>query len=550
MKMSKGQGISLFSAIIIFGIFNIVVFLAPLAHTVVFWLGYFFALFALVTMALTLVLYFGKEIKEDKFLSLPTVKTAWIYFVLQTALSVWEMTAFPLSYLPALVINLITGIIFAGIILSLYAASGKIDKSEQFTAEKVVFIKQLKFRLDTAETNDAILAAKIKDLAEDVRFSDPMSHSKLAEIEDELNAAVDALVAGTSDTEKAMAICEQANKLLKKRNELCKMYKGVKDTQAAQAKKSNNGLGIAFAGVCAMLAMFLITFVVCFIVVPQAKYNEAESLLNAEKFAEASAAFAALKGYRDSEEKQEEIRVLLLENDYNAALALMSAEKYDEASAAFAALGDYRDSKEKCEEIRTAQLDNKYNEAEKLFNAGKYAEAVNLYSALRGYKDSKLRMEQIANRLGKGDILYFGTGNAQPVAWQILKTENGKMLLLAKNVVAQKPFSDDIKTINWETSSLRTWLNEEFINCFSAEQQEQILLTDTGDTKDKIFLLSADEIAGLEKNADLSVGTQWWTRTHTESGMLYVTANGQISADGEQTIREQGVRPAMWISLQ
>ena len=46
MKLSKGQGMSLFSAFILFGIFNVVVFLAPLAHTVVFWLGYFFALFA------------------------------------------------------------------------------------------------------------------------------------------------------------------------------------------------------------------------------------------------------------------------------------------------------------------------------------------------------------------------------------------------------------------------------------------------------------------------------------------------------------------------
>ena len=88
MKISKGQGMSLFSAIAIFGIFNTVVFLAPLAHTVVFWLGYFFALFALITMALTLVLYFGKPVKEDKFLSLPAVKVSWAYFVLQTALSI------------------------------------------------------------------------------------------------------------------------------------------------------------------------------------------------------------------------------------------------------------------------------------------------------------------------------------------------------------------------------------------------------------------------------------------------------------------------------
>ena len=49
MKLSKGQGISLFTAIVTFGIFNTVVFLAPLTHSVNFWLGYFFELFALST---------------------------------------------------------------------------------------------------------------------------------------------------------------------------------------------------------------------------------------------------------------------------------------------------------------------------------------------------------------------------------------------------------------------------------------------------------------------------------------------------------------------
>jgi len=88
MKLSKGQGISLFVAFVLFGGFNIVAFLAPIVHTITFWLGYFFALFALITITLTLVLYFGKPVKEEKFLSLPAVKVAWTYFVLQTVLSI------------------------------------------------------------------------------------------------------------------------------------------------------------------------------------------------------------------------------------------------------------------------------------------------------------------------------------------------------------------------------------------------------------------------------------------------------------------------------
>ncbi|MDD6094768.1 MAG: DUF6273 domain-containing protein [Clostridia bacterium] len=505
MKLSKGQGISLFASLILFGIFNTVVFLAPLAHTVVFWLGYFFALFALITISLTLILYFGKPVKEDKFLNLPAVKVAWIYFILQTGLSVWEMIAFPLSYLPTLIINLVVGAVFSIIILSLYAASGRIDKSEQFTAEKVIFIKQLKLKLDSIETDNTELAKKIKELAEDVRFSDPMSHSKLAETERELNTAVDTLVAGASDAENAMALCSEVARLLKARNEQCKMYKGVKDTGAAQAQKSDNGLGIAFAGVCTMLAMFLITLSVCLIVVPQAKYNDA--------------------------------------------VALLETEKYDEATAAFTKIEGYRDSEEKIEEIKTILLDKKYDEAEKLFNAGKYPEAINIYTTLGDHKDSKLRIEQINNRLSDGDIIYFGTYNSEPIAWKILKTESNKMLLITENSIAQKPFTDDIKNVTWETSSLRTWLNEEFITSFSTDQQNQILSTNTGNTNDKVFLLSVDEIEELAKTVSFSTEEEWWTRSSAENSIKYMTAKDWAISEGDQVIRDKGVRPAVWISL-
>ena len=596
MKLSKGQGMSLFAAFILFGIFNVVVFLAPLAHTVVFWLGYFFALFALTTITLTLILYFGKPVQEEKFLSLPAVKIAWTYFVLQTALSGWEMVAFPLPYLPALIINLILGAVFAIIILALYAASGKIDKSEQFTAEKVIFIKQLKLKLDSIETDDVNLEKKIKELAEDVRFSDQMSHSKLAEIESELDSAIDELADNASNTEEALVLCAKAAKLLKKRNDQCKMYKGVKDPVAAEAQKSGNGRNLAFAGVCVMLAMFLITISVYFVIVPQTKYNDAVALMeaekydeataaftdlgdyrdseakieeikiilldkkydaavelmNAEKYVEATAAFTELGDHRDSEAKIEEIKIILLDKKYDAAVELLNAEKYDEATAAFTELGDHRDSKAKIEEIRIILLDNQYDEAEKLFNAGKYSEAINIYTTLGGHKDSKLRVEQIYNRLSEGDILYFGTYNGEPSAWKILKTESNKMLLITEKPIAQKPFHDEIKKVTWETCSLRTWLNGEFMESFSVEQQNQILSTDTGDTSDKVFLMDVDEMNDLVKNENITFKTseEWWTRTATEDGIMYTAPSGWVKAQGDQIVRDKGVRPSIWINLE
>ena len=329
------------------------------------------------------------------------------------------------------------------------------------------------------------------------------------------------------------------------------MYKGIKDPVAASAQRSGNRGGVAFVGVCVLLTLLLVTLAVCFYIVPEVKYNDAIALVDAEQYDEATDAFVDLGDYKDSEAKIEEIKIIVLDKQYDAAVALMQEEKYDEATDAFTKLGDYRDSKEKIEEIKYTLLDNQYTEAEKLFDEGKYSEAINIYTTLGNFKESKLRVEQIYNRLSEGDILYFGTYNGEPIAWKILKTESNKMLLITENPIAEKPFHDEIKKVTWETSYLRTWLNEEFAKSFSVEQQDQILSTDTGDTNDKIFLFSVDEMVELVNDEKITFKTddEWWTRTASEDGIMYATAKGWVKADGDHVVRDKGVRPAIWISL-
>lgn len=593
MKLSKGQGISLFTAIVAFAIFNIVVFVAPLVHSVNFWLGYFFELFALITMVLTLVLYFGKSVKEDKFLSLPAVKVAWIYFVVQTALSVWEMIAFPLSYIPTLIINLILGVVFATAILALYAASGKIDKSEQFTQGKVIFIKQLKLDLDSLETDNDELSKKIKELSENVRYSDPMSHSMLQSIEESLCDTIGELADNITDTDKALELCNKATRLLKKRNEQCKMYKGVKDTVAAVKQKSDNGKSVALAGVCVALAMFLVALAVCFFVVPQTKYNEAKTLFELKKYDEAIVAFENLGDFKDSEQQVELVKdavwqeyydkAMALKNDgqhdeaivvlaeikdfedreekikeaqdainqikYDVAVALIDDGKHKEAIVVLKEIEDYKDSADKMTEAKETIKQNKYDKAESYYNSGKYAKAIDIYTSLGDYKDSKLRVEQIYNRLSDGDIIYFGTYNKKPIAWKIMKTESDKMLLMTEKPIAQKPFHDEIKKVTWETSSLRTWLNEEFVGSFSEDQQNQIIATNTGKEKDKVFLFSIDEMDELSYTKTFKTTDEWWTRTSIDDGIMYASPSGWVTAEGDQVVRDKGVRPSIWISL-
>jgi hypothetical protein len=73
--------------------------------------------------------------------------------------------------------------------------------------------------------------------------------------------------------------------------------------------------------------------------------------MDEEKYVEATDAFVDLGDYKDSEEKIEEIKIIVLDKQYDAAVILLQEKKYDEATAAFIALDGYKDSNEKIEEI-------------------------------------------------------------------------------------------------------------------------------------------------------------------------------------------------------
>ncbi len=302
--MNKGKGLSLFAAILLFGVFSVLVFLLPLPHTAVFWLGYLFEFFAVFSIAITLVLYAGKKAKEERFLALPGVKAAWSYFILQTAASAWEIFAFPLPYMAALIINLGLAAIFTVLILFLSAAAQRIDTAEQQTAEKVLFIKKAKLLIDSIETDNSALSKQLREFSESIRYSDPMSHSGLKEIEETLLQTVEKL-AITEDPEKAIALCNEGQKLLKNRNSQCKMLKGVKDPEAV--KESAGGEKLVFAGVAAVMVLILTALAFCFIIIPQNKYNDAIALMNKEKYDEATALFENLGNFKDSKDKLAQI---------------------------------------------------------------------------------------------------------------------------------------------------------------------------------------------------------------------------------------------------
>lgn len=86
----------------------------------------------------------------------------------------------------------------------------------------VKFIRSLQSKASFIATQckDDEVKRAVSAYADNLRYSDPVSHSRFTEIENELeNAVID------NDKNSALSLCEKTESLLAERNHLCKVNK-------------------------------------------------------------------------------------------------------------------------------------------------------------------------------------------------------------------------------------------------------------------------------------------------------------------------------------
>ena len=99
----------------------------------------------------------------------------------------------------------------------------EIERVEQKVKGKVFYIKNLQADIEILASAEKDIKTKeqLEQLAEKMRFSDPMSNEKLAVLEDKISLAVENL----KSSDNKMKIIEELNLLLDERNRKCKILK-------------------------------------------------------------------------------------------------------------------------------------------------------------------------------------------------------------------------------------------------------------------------------------------------------------------------------------
>lgn len=195
---------------------------------------------------------------------------------------------------------------------------------------------------------------------------------------------------------------------------------------------------------------------------------------------------------------------------------------------------------------------------------------------------------QIGDRFAFGRYAPAGETEKLPIVWMVLAKEPERMLVLAEKILDMQPFHSENEAVRWEDSSLRSWLNDAFLNAaFTAKEQERIWVpavledpmgellwqmfgmeTVTEAIQDQVFLLNGTDLDTWFPHEDLfytgvsTVGTEpvekaagsdlcWWLRSSMrEYPMAYIVSPcDSVGASMIAPDNRNGVRPGMWIKL-
>ena len=214
-------------AVVALVIYNLITFVIPFAHTAAFWISYGFTLAAFAVVCASIYIAFIKNPDaKSRFYGFPIARIGVLYGCAQLIVSLVVMAVAKWTpwWIPVLVYAIGMGAAVIGLVAADAVVEG-IQTQDVKLKKDVSLMRSLQSKISqlASQTDNA----GIKTLAEEFRYSDPVSNNAIADAEADLAAAVDALQAAfvDEDQEAITQLCCKASTLLAERNRLCKLNK-------------------------------------------------------------------------------------------------------------------------------------------------------------------------------------------------------------------------------------------------------------------------------------------------------------------------------------
>lgn len=208
-------------------LYILVAFLIPFVHTAVFWVSFVFTLIAFAVVAVSIYIAFVKNPDaKSRFYGFPIAKIGVLYGAVQLLAGIVFMAL--AAIVPAWVAVLVYAIALGAAVIGLISAETVVEEihiQDAKLKKNVSLMRSLQSKVNQIATQSE--NADVKALAEEFRYSDPVSSDAIADAETDLAAAVDELQTAyvDGDSEAVAKLCRKASALLAERNRLCKLNK-------------------------------------------------------------------------------------------------------------------------------------------------------------------------------------------------------------------------------------------------------------------------------------------------------------------------------------
>lgn len=229
--MKKNQIRGLAVILIILAVFSVISFLPPFKMTEVFWLSYIFGAISVLAQIYVLKTAFcGSNEVKSKFYGFPIARIGAVYMAVQLILSIIFMILAEIVPLWIAVIAFVVLLAVAAVgFISTDAMRDEIeaqDKRLEASTSCMITLRSLVSPL-AGQCDDEKSKTALQELADEFKYSDPVSSEALKEIESELEKQVAELQMAVNEVRNSeiAPLCKRVNNTLIERNRLCKINK-------------------------------------------------------------------------------------------------------------------------------------------------------------------------------------------------------------------------------------------------------------------------------------------------------------------------------------
>lgn len=222
MKNNRTKGYVILG--IMFVLITIISIAVPSVKNAAFWVSYAFTVIAFAAQIIIWKVAFrSDEALKSKFMGFPIVNIGIIYLVIQIILLIIFQSFQTLPVWAAVIICAAVAGVSAFCMICSSVGRNEIERVSAKVQGKVFFVKQLQVEIEVLANSetDIVIKSALMQLAEKVRFSDPVSDERLTDLEKQIIEKAAELKKGIS----MMKIINEISLLLDERNRKIKILK-------------------------------------------------------------------------------------------------------------------------------------------------------------------------------------------------------------------------------------------------------------------------------------------------------------------------------------